>query len=310
MNSGGDSANSAQAGAATFAPTLGALIHRYSFSETGGVTVADSVGGPVWTGTLPNGGTLAGGQLALAAAAQQYALLPAGLVDSLSNVTVTVWVNQATAVNGAHVFDFGNSTNRYMYLTPCNASGDTVLFGITTNGSGAEQQINSSSTLSPGAWYEAAVTLSGGTGILYVAGAAVGTNAGITLTPSSLGGTVSNYLGKAQFTPNPLLNGALADVRIYNAGLSAADIAAMAALGPNEMLSTNPPQMGLALTGTNLTVAWPVANPDFTLQSCTNLGLGGWVNVTAAAPQIVGGNWQVALPPATNAGPVFYRLAQ
>jgi hypothetical protein len=161
-----------------------------------------------------------------------------------------------------------------------------------------------------GAWYEAAVTLSGGTGILYVAGAAVGTNTGITLTPSSLGGTVSNYLGKAQFTPNPLLNGALADVRIYNAGLSAADLAAMAALGPNQMLSTNPPQMGLALTGTNLTMVWPAANPDFTVQTCTNLMLGGWVTVTAPAPQIVGGNWQVALPPATNAGPVFYRLTQ
>ena len=31
-------------------------------------TFADSVGGPVWTGTLPNGGTLSSGQLALSSA--------------------------------------------------------------------------------------------------------------------------------------------------------------------------------------------------------------------------------------------------
>ena len=42
---GTNSADSAQAAAITFSPTLGSLVHRYSFSETGGTTVADSVGG-------------------------------------------------------------------------------------------------------------------------------------------------------------------------------------------------------------------------------------------------------------------------
>jgi hypothetical protein len=44
------------------------------------------------------------------------------------------------------------------------------------------------------------------------------------------------------------------------------------------------------------------------VQYCTNLTLGGWLDVTSPAPQAVGTNWQVTLPPATNAGPVFYRL--
>ena len=309
VNSGGASANSAQASATTLSPPPVSLVHWYSFSETGGDTVADSVGGPAWTGILPNGGTLSGGQLALASASQQYVSLPAGIVASLTNVTVTAWVNLASLANGNQVFDFGSGTNSYMYLTPRNASSVTVLFGITTNGSGAEQQINCTNKLSTGAWYQTAVTLSGGTGILYVAGAAVGTNSGMTLNPSSLGGTVSNYLGKAQ-SGSVYLNGALEDFRIYNVGLSAADIAAMAVMGPDQMLSANSPQLGLTLTRTNLTFCWPVANPDFTVQACTNLALGGWVNVTSPAPQIVGSNWQVALPPATNAMPVYYRLAQ
>jgi hypothetical protein len=73
--------------------------------------------------------------------------------------------------------------------------------------------------------------------------------------------------------------------------------------------SASRPQMSLALTRTNLAVSWPYANTGYTLQSCTNLVLGNWLNVTSPAPQNVGGNWQVSLPPATNAGAMFYRLS-
>jgi hypothetical protein len=34
---------------------------------------------------------------------------------------------------------------------------------------------------------------------------------------------------------------------------------------------------------------------------------GNWMDVTSPAPQAVGTNWQVTLPPA-NVSPVFYRL--
>jgi hypothetical protein len=71
-----------------------------------------------------------------------------------------------------------------------------------------------------------------------------------------------------------------------------------------------PPQMSLALVGTNLTVSWSQTSTGFTVQYCTNLTLGGWLNVTSPAPQIVGNQWQVALPPATNAGAIFYRLSK
>jgi hypothetical protein len=47
MNDAGESANSAPASATTPVSNFGALAHRYSFSETGGTTVADSVGGPL-----------------------------------------------------------------------------------------------------------------------------------------------------------------------------------------------------------------------------------------------------------------------
>ena len=47
VNTNGESLNSAQASATTPSPTYGTLIHRYSFSETSGATIADSIGGPV-----------------------------------------------------------------------------------------------------------------------------------------------------------------------------------------------------------------------------------------------------------------------
>jgi len=42
------------------------LAHRYSFDEGSGSTVHDSIGGASWDGTLPNGGTFGGGELAFA----------------------------------------------------------------------------------------------------------------------------------------------------------------------------------------------------------------------------------------------------
>ena len=306
--SGVESANSAQATATTFSPTAGSLVHRYSFSETGGVSVADSVGGPVWSGTLPNGGALSGGQLILSSISQQYVSLPGGLVSSLSNCTVMAWVNLASASNGSRVFDFGNDTNTYMFLTPQDGASDALRFAITTGGTGSEQQINGNSALSTGLWHQVAVTLNSGTGILYVDGAAVGTNSGMTINPSSLGGTVNNYLGKSQFASDPGLDGALEDFRIYNAGLSSAEIVATAALGSSQLLSTNPPRMGSAISGANLTLSWPLANAGFTLQSNTNLVWGNWLDVASAVPQMNSNQWLINLPASGNNASIYYRL--
>ena len=72
------------------------LVHRYSFSETSGTNVADSVGGAAWNGILPNGGTWLGGQLALLTnstkSLSQYLQLPAGILSNYTQVTIETWV--------------------------------------------------------------------------------------------------------------------------------------------------------------------------------------------------------------------------
>jgi fibronectin type 3 domain-containing protein len=307
---GNESTNSAQAAATTFSPTLGSLVHRYSFSETGGSTVSDSVGGPIWAGTLPNGGTLAGGQLTLSSSSLQYASLPAGIVSAWSNCTLMAWVNLASVSYWSRIFDFGNDTTTYLYLTPRNGFDYTARFVISTSGAAWEQKINCPVAVSPNGWHQVAVNLNAGTGILYLDGVAVGTNSSLSLNPSSLGSTTHNYLGKSQSASDPYLNGSLDEFRIYNVALSSAEIAATAALGPDQLLSTNPPPLSVGLTGTNLVISWPVACAGYNLQSRAALFSGTWANVTSSAPQIVGSQWQVLLPLPGAAGSTFYRLSK
>jgi hypothetical protein len=222
------------------------LAHRYSFSENGGNSAADSVGGPAWTGTLHNGGALGGGQLTLSSVSQQYVSLPAGIVSSLSGITIMAWVNFNSTSNWSRIFDFGSNTTTNLYLTPQNGNSGMPQFGITTTGSGGEQHIGSSSTLSTGVWHQVAVTFSGetgipgltasgGTGVLYVDGVAVGTSESLTLNPSSLGNTVNNYIGKSQYGSDPCLNGSIDEFRIYSGTLAANEIAQACSLGPTQV---------------------------------------------------------------------------
>lgn len=288
---------------------LPALAHRYSFNETGGTSTADSEGGPAWNGTVFNGGTLAGGQLTLASASSQYANLPPGIVSTLSNFTIAAWVRLNSTANWARIFDFGNNTTSYMFLTPQNGSTTRLRFGITTNSAGGEQQITGPAALGVGVWYHVAVTLNGNTGILYVNGVAQGTNTSLTLKPAMLGNTGNNYLGRSQWA-DPYLNGQLDEFRIYSVAYSAAEIAAMAALGPNQLLSGDSPPLNWAATSTTLTLTWPLASAGYTVQSRTNLVLGDWVSMVSPAPQIIGGQWQVVLPVSANTGSIFYRLSK
>lgn len=285
------------------------LAHRYSFSETSGTTIADSIGGPVWNGTLPSSGAFSAGTLRLLSSSLQYASLPAGIVASLTDFTIEAWVNLTTTNNWARLFDFGNDTTVNMFLTPRNGSDGRLRFAITTGGAGAEQRLTGPTGLSTNVWYHVAVTLASTKGVLYVNGSPVATNSAMTLNPAALGSTANNYLGKSQW-PDPYLNARLDEFRIYTVALSPAELAATYALGPNQVLNTDSPSLNLAATPTTLTLTWPLANAGFTVQSRTNLVLGNWLNFTSPAPQIISGQWQVTLPVAVSPPATFYRLVK
>ena len=70
------------------------------------------------------------------------------------------------------------------------------------------------------------MTLTGTTGRMYVNGVQVAQNTNMTLTPSSMGNTTQNYIGKSQYD-DPLLNAAVDDFQIYDRALSASEITAL-----------------------------------------------------------------------------------
>jgi arabinoxylan arabinofuranohydrolase len=212
----------------SFSTTQPVPVAYLRFDETSGTTASDATGNG-WTGTLVNGPLWSTGKYHNAVnldGTNDYVRLPTGVVNGLTDFTISAWVYLDVVSTWSRVFDFGNNTTVNMFLTP-RASSGTVRFAITTGGAGAEQVINGSNALPSGAWTHVAVTHSGNTGILYVNGAEVGRNSSMSLTPDSLGATTQNYIGKSQYA-DPYLNGRVDDFRIYSATLSAADVAALA----------------------------------------------------------------------------------
>ena len=200
------------------------------FDEGSGTVAADS-SGHGWHGTLVNGPTWVAGKVnnAMSLSGSAYATLPTGVVSTLSDFTISAWVNVTSTANWLRIFDFGTGTGDYMYLTPKNGSNGKVRYAIIPSGAGGEQQIDGPAALATGTWTHVAVTLSGSTGILYLNGVASGTNTAMSFKPSSLGNTTQNYLGKSQFSGDPYLNGAIDEFQIYNRALNAGEISVLAA---------------------------------------------------------------------------------
>jgi hypothetical protein len=307
---GNETPDSDQAAAAPVLSNYGSLIHRYSFLETGGTNTADSVGGPVWNGTLPNGGTFSGGRLQLSASGSQFVQLPAGILSNYTAVTIELWAGfPGTLPANCSLFGFGNingsSGNGYIFCQPRDGR-----IAITASDWSGEQKTSPNPS---GNWsgltslhVTAVFNPPQGRLALYTNGVLAAQNTAVTIPLSSVN-ELFCFIGRSLYSADAYFNFNLDEFRIYNRALSTNEIAATDALGSSQLLSADRPRMNLTLSGANRTLSWPLANAGYTLQSRTNLVMGNWMNVTSPVAQIVGGNWQVTLPPA-NAGSIFYRL--
>jgi len=171
--------------------------------------------------------------------------LPPNIANSAS-FTFAAWVNWNGGAQWQRIFDFGDDTSHYLFLTPGSGSG-TLRFAIN-NGSG-EQTIETTA-LPSGSWQHVAVTLSGSSVKLYTNGVLAKSSSSFTITPASFNPSL-NYLGKSQFPADPLFRGQLDEVQIADFAFSAAQIAT---------LNTNlPPQFTtnlMTLTNGAVTVAY------------------------------------------------------
>lgn len=196
----------------------------YKFDQSSGTTASDSSGNGK-NATLVNGPTWTAGKSGNAVnldGLNDYLSMPSGIVSGLNDFTIATWVKLDSISTWSRIFDFGTGTSRNMFLTPRGGS-NVIRFTITTGGYSAEQQINGTAALPTGAWKHVAVTKSGNLAILYVDGVEVGRNSNMTISPSALGNTSLNYIGKSQYA-DPYLDGQVDGFRIYNRGLSATEI--------------------------------------------------------------------------------------
>lgn len=249
------SAYSTQAGAM---PTLAqGLVASYSFVSNGvdGSGNGNNVeldGSPIFTPGLSLDGT------------NQYAMAPAGIMASVTNFTIAAWVYWNGGAQWQRIFDFGNGTTQYMFLTP-NSGNGTWRFAVTTNGNGAEQRVETSEA-PIGQWFHMAITYNGSTASLYTNGI-LAASGSMTIPPSAFNPALNNF-GASQFSSDPGFNGLLEYVSIYNYALTGPQISSMA---------TPVVPMGLWATAGNgqVSLAWeatPGAASYTLLRSTTNGG--------------------------------------
>ncbi len=147
--------------------------------------------------------------------------LPAGAAD-YTDLTIATWVYWDGGGSWQRIFDFGNGTNQYLFLTPESGSG--MRFAIKNGGS---EQFVRTTRLPTQQWVHVAVTLAGDTATLFVNGFPMASNTKVTINPSDFAPTF-NYIGDSQWASDPLFAGMIDDFRIFNYALETAEIASLA----------------------------------------------------------------------------------
>ena len=258
-------------------------------------------------GLLQNGATIFNdpllGDTLLLNGTNQIVTLPPGAANGQSFLAVFKWNGGAA---WQRVFDFGNGTNGYAFLTP-QASTGTPRFAITANGIAGEQHLDAPNAIPADVWTQMAMTTDGARGVLYVNGVPVATNTALHLTTASIVPT-NAWFGRSQFPVDPGFNGQISSLRIYGRALSAVEIVA-----PQPLIATPAPnsfyQPGgtVQFTGSALDFAdvpLPVTSMTWTIQyattNATNLVAGPITGISSGSFMIPANG-----PAATNG---FYTL--
>ena len=232
---------------------------EYRFDEVAGSsTLADSAGSLTATNskiTLGGAGPFTGSH-AGAFAGSAFGSVASSPLAGATAFSAEAWVDWSGGSSYQQpIFDFGSSTTNWLSLTPASsATSHPLTFEIRpTTGTAA---LVTAPTLTSKAWEYVAVTeTSAGVLTLYLNGKQVGQTTGVTLTPSSLGATANDWIGKSNVSTDPLFNGSLSNVAFYAKAFSAAQVLAHYNAGEFPVNSAAPTVTGTAKDGQTLTAA-------------------------------------------------------
>jgi hypothetical protein len=243
------------------------LKHRYSFNETTGTQVTDSVGGA--NGEAIGGVTFAEGMLELDGADGSYVNLPNGIITALgNNATIEMWVTYAGGPNWTRVFDFGTSTGGedisdggadvdYLFFTAKTAQG-FPRFEANFPGGGVTTVVNHPGAMPVNEEEHLVITYSftGNVSRMYTNGTMVATAPDTVPQPLSAldNRDVNNWLGRSQF-PDPYWAGKYNEFRIYQGAMTPEQVAASFAAGPNATPAERP-TLSVARDGTNIRITF------------------------------------------------------
>jgi len=151
--------------------------------------------------------------------ANDYVHLP----NSVANGnTFAAWVKWNGGDDWQRIFDFGDGTNRYHFLTP-RAPNGKMRYAITFTGPGGENQIDAPTALPSNSWCHVAVSVEPGRGTLYLNGRPLATNNSMTQLPSQFL-VRSNNIGRSQWGPDAYFSGQIDSFRVFDHALTSDEI--------------------------------------------------------------------------------------
>jgi hypothetical protein len=161
-----------------------------------------------------------------------YVGFSSSVLKGATALTIATWIKVNTATAWQRIFEVG--VNAKLDQNPPTGTAYLALilkdandkFGLSSTKDGfASATEVTAAAFEPGAWHHVAFVMAGGGATLYLDGVAVGTNAAI-LPPKGIGTVDYAYIGKSQFSADPLLDAEIDEFRVYNRALAADEIRA------------------------------------------------------------------------------------
>jgi hypothetical protein len=176
--------------------------------------------------------------------AEQYVDLPNGIIRSLPNMTVEAWVKWDGGAGWQRFFDFGSSDGpenvqglavTSFYLSPQGAGPTTMVVALKRADQAPvdETRALSKQPLPVSIMTHVAVAIDVANKLMNVYRDGAFDTAVVFNDSLSTLNDVNNWLGRSQYSNDPAFQGTIDEFRIYGSALSATQVQASFAAGPN-----------------------------------------------------------------------------